>query len=179
MQSGRILLCHDMALELVCRTECWCNRYCKTSPDDLDVIWGQVWVFRNRNIHVFKTWWVLGRMWLFVLRCFGFYSVSEVLCLLAVVSGPLVVVSGPPWWSSVDPLMGVNGPPCGRQWTPSGRQWTPLWSSVDPPGGRQWHSLVVVSRVVSGACTWGSKTCSVTHRVCVCVCVRDGLALAP
>ncbi len=38
-----IFWCHEMALELVCRSDFWCNRRCKTSPVDLEGFWGQVW----------------------------------------------------------------------------------------------------------------------------------------
>ncbi len=34
---------HEMALELVCRADFWCNRHCKTSPVDLEGFGGQVW----------------------------------------------------------------------------------------------------------------------------------------
>ena len=33
---------HEMALELVCRADFWCNLHCKTSPVDLEGFWGQV-----------------------------------------------------------------------------------------------------------------------------------------
>ncbi len=32
----------ELALELVCGADCWCNRHCKTSPVDLEGFWGQV-----------------------------------------------------------------------------------------------------------------------------------------
>ena len=31
---------HEMALELVCRADFWCNRHCKTSPVVLEGLWG-------------------------------------------------------------------------------------------------------------------------------------------
>ncbi len=31
-----ICWCHEMALELVCGADFWCNRHCKTSPVDLE-----------------------------------------------------------------------------------------------------------------------------------------------
>ena len=34
---------HEMALELVCGADFWCNRHCKTSPVVLEGFWGQVW----------------------------------------------------------------------------------------------------------------------------------------
>ena len=39
---ARICGLHDMALELVCPAEFWCNRHCKTSPVDLEGYYGQV-----------------------------------------------------------------------------------------------------------------------------------------
>ena len=38
-----VCLRHEMALELVCRADFWCNRHCRTSPVDLEGFWGQVW----------------------------------------------------------------------------------------------------------------------------------------
>jgi hypothetical protein len=39
----RILNCHEMALELGCGADFWCNRHCRTSPVVLEGFWGQVW----------------------------------------------------------------------------------------------------------------------------------------
>ena len=39
----RIQNCHEMALELVCGADFWCNRHCRTSPVVLEGFWGQVW----------------------------------------------------------------------------------------------------------------------------------------
>ncbi len=39
----RIPNCHEMALELGCGAEFWCNRHCRTSPVVLEGFWGQVW----------------------------------------------------------------------------------------------------------------------------------------
>ncbi len=39
----RITNCHDMALELVCGADFWCNWHCRTSPVVLEGFWGQVW----------------------------------------------------------------------------------------------------------------------------------------
>ena len=36
-------LSHEMALELVCGADFWCNRHCRTSPVVLEGFWGQVW----------------------------------------------------------------------------------------------------------------------------------------
>ncbi len=36
-----ICWCHEMALELVCGADCWCNRHCKTSPVVLEGFWGE------------------------------------------------------------------------------------------------------------------------------------------
>ena len=33
----------ELALELVCGADFWCNRHCETSPVDLEGFWGQVW----------------------------------------------------------------------------------------------------------------------------------------
>ncbi len=39
----RIPNSHEIVLELVCGTEFWCNRHCRTSPVVLEGFWGQVW----------------------------------------------------------------------------------------------------------------------------------------
>jgi hypothetical protein len=39
----RIQNCHEMALEVVCGADFWCNRHCRTSPVVLEGFWGQVW----------------------------------------------------------------------------------------------------------------------------------------
>ncbi len=36
-------LSHEMALELICGADFWCNRHCRTSPVVLAGFWGQVW----------------------------------------------------------------------------------------------------------------------------------------
>ena len=44
-----------MALELVCGSDCWCNRLCRTSPVVLEGFWGQVWLKIGRKpAHKFK-----------------------------------------------------------------------------------------------------------------------------
>ncbi len=40
---ARICCCHEIALELVCGADFWCNRHGKTSPVNLEGFWGQVW----------------------------------------------------------------------------------------------------------------------------------------
>ncbi len=40
---ARFVWCHEMALELLCRADFWCNRHCRTSPVDLEGFWAQVW----------------------------------------------------------------------------------------------------------------------------------------
>ncbi len=40
---------HEMALELVCRADFWCNRHCRTSPVLLEGLWGQVWPKTGRK----------------------------------------------------------------------------------------------------------------------------------
>ncbi len=45
----RIPNCHEMALELVCGDDFWCNRDCKTSPVVLEGFGGQVWPKISRN----------------------------------------------------------------------------------------------------------------------------------
>ena len=39
----RIPSCNEMALELVCGADFWCNRHCRRSPVVLEGFWGQVW----------------------------------------------------------------------------------------------------------------------------------------
>ena len=36
----RIPNCHEMALELICGADFWCNRHCRTSPVVLEGFWG-------------------------------------------------------------------------------------------------------------------------------------------
>ncbi len=45
VQGGR----HDMALELVCRADFWCNGYYKTSLVDLEWFGGQFWLKIDSN----------------------------------------------------------------------------------------------------------------------------------
>ena len=40
---------HEMALELVCGADFWCNRHCKANPVDLEGSRGQVWPEINRK----------------------------------------------------------------------------------------------------------------------------------
>ncbi len=46
----RIPNCRDMASELVCGDDFWCNRHCKTSPVVLEGFWGQVWPKISRKL---------------------------------------------------------------------------------------------------------------------------------
>ncbi len=39
----RIPNCHEMALELVCGADFWCNRHCRTRAVVLEGFLGQVW----------------------------------------------------------------------------------------------------------------------------------------
>ncbi len=45
----RIPNCHDMALELVCGADFWCNRHCRTSPVALEGFRGHVWPKVNQK----------------------------------------------------------------------------------------------------------------------------------
>ncbi len=36
-------LSHEIALELVCKADLWCNRHCRMSPVVLERFWGLVW----------------------------------------------------------------------------------------------------------------------------------------
>ncbi len=42
-------LSHEMALELVCGVDLWCNRHCRTSPVVLEGLWGQIWPKTDRK----------------------------------------------------------------------------------------------------------------------------------
>ena len=43
MGEFRLPTCNEMALELVCGADFWCNRHCRTSPVVMQGFWGQVW----------------------------------------------------------------------------------------------------------------------------------------
>ena len=58
----RIQNCNEMALELVCGADFWCNRHCRTRPVFLEGFWGQVWPKINQKPKTYSNSNSMGRV---------------------------------------------------------------------------------------------------------------------